>query len=326
MKGKVCAVVVTYNRKNLLLECLEALRKQTRPLQGIYLVDNASTDGTPELLLERGYITETPPHNLDAPWEKEFLIQNLTDGAPIRLHYVRMHKNTGGAGGFYEGLKRAFEKGYDWFWLMDDDSEPTVNALEKFEAYFDGKALASLVKLSDGTISLGSGFRIRNKTFLIITPLRETELNSENILSIDVAPFLGFLVSREIVEKIGFPERNFYIYYDDGEYCLRIRKVAEIILVKEAVLLHKVKKPERNVNPYGSQKLWRHYFAERNKAIVRKRYIPSKIAFLIWLVAHFISLNMKVLKFLKAGHSWKETKFLYYSFVDAIRENYNRKI
>jgi len=49
-KETVCAVVVTYNRKELLLECLEAIRKQTRPVQGIYLIDNASTDGTPKLL------------------------------------------------------------------------------------------------------------------------------------------------------------------------------------------------------------------------------------------------------------------------------------
>jgi len=73
MSDSVCAVVVTYNRKNLLIECLEALRKQTRPIQGIYLIDNASTDGTPELLLEKGYISELPPQNLKEPWEKEFL-------------------------------------------------------------------------------------------------------------------------------------------------------------------------------------------------------------------------------------------------------------
>jgi rhamnopyranosyl-N-acetylglucosaminyl-diphospho-decaprenol beta-1,3/1,4-galactofuranosyltransferase len=122
MSDSVCAVVVTYNRKNLLIECLEALRKQTRPIQGIYLIDNASTDGTPELLLEKGYISELPPENLKEPWEKEFIIQNLTNGEEIKLHYVRMHENTGGAGGFYEGVKRGYERGYDWLWLMDDDN------------------------------------------------------------------------------------------------------------------------------------------------------------------------------------------------------------
>ncbi|MEN3014688.1 MAG: glycosyltransferase, partial [bacterium] len=120
----ICAVVVTYNRKHLLLECLEAIRKQTRPVQAIYIIDNHSIDGTPELLLEKGYINQLPPPVLTEPWEIELSISNQTNSEPIEIHYIRMHENTGGAGGFHEGLKRAYEKGYDWFWLMDDDVEP----------------------------------------------------------------------------------------------------------------------------------------------------------------------------------------------------------
>ncbi|MCS7279986.1 MAG: glycosyltransferase, partial [Thermodesulfobacteriaceae bacterium] len=127
----VCAVVVTYNRKKLLLECLEAIRRQTSPVQGIYIIDNASTDGTPEFLRENGYIRELPPENLAEPWEREFTIENLVDGQEIRVHYVRMHENTGSSGGYHEGVKRAYEKGYDWLWLMDDDVEPTSHTLHK---------------------------------------------------------------------------------------------------------------------------------------------------------------------------------------------------
>jgi len=130
-KETVCAVVVTYNRKDLLIECLEGLRRQTRPVDAIYLVDNASTDGTPELLLEKGYIKELPPLNIVEPWEKEFEVENLVDHQSIKIYYVRMNENTGGAGGFYEGMKRAYEKTYDWFWLMDDDVEPDPNCLQK---------------------------------------------------------------------------------------------------------------------------------------------------------------------------------------------------
>lgn len=98
----VCAVVVTYNRKNLLLECLEAIRRQTRPVDAIYIIDNASTDGTPEVLKENGYIPELPPFNLSEPYEIEHKISNLVDGNPINVFYVRMYENTGSAGGFYE--------------------------------------------------------------------------------------------------------------------------------------------------------------------------------------------------------------------------------
>ena len=52
----VCALVVTYNRRALLDECLRAIDAQTvRPAE-LILVDNASTDGTPELLRENGWL------------------------------------------------------------------------------------------------------------------------------------------------------------------------------------------------------------------------------------------------------------------------------
>ena len=86
-KETICAVVVTYNRKKLLIECLKSLLKQTKPVQGIYLIDNASTDGTPKLLLEKRYIKELPPQNLTKPWEKEFEIKNLIDRQVVKLHY-----------------------------------------------------------------------------------------------------------------------------------------------------------------------------------------------------------------------------------------------
>jgi len=85
---RVCAVVVTYNRKDLLVECLEALRRQTGPLDAIYIIDNASTDGTPELLRSRGY-------------RDGAVIENPLDGSEIIIRYVRLPVNTGGAGGFH---------------------------------------------------------------------------------------------------------------------------------------------------------------------------------------------------------------------------------
>src|SRR4028119_143552 len=98
MAETVAAVVVTYNRKQLLLECIDALLSQTRSLDKIILIDNACTDGTPEILREKGYL----------------------DNAYI--DYMRLPENIGGAGGFHEGIKRGYEVGYDWLWLMDDDT------------------------------------------------------------------------------------------------------------------------------------------------------------------------------------------------------------
>ena len=63
MKNTVCAVVVTYNRKELLIKCLKSLLKQTTPLQAIIIIDNNSTDNTQELLLQEKYITQITDKN-----------------------------------------------------------------------------------------------------------------------------------------------------------------------------------------------------------------------------------------------------------------------
>ena len=92
---KVIAVIVTYNRKELLKECVEAVLNQDYKNCDILIVDNASTDGT------REYV-------------KELLKNN-------RVHYMNTGANLGGAGGFNFGIKEAYKLGCDFIWIMDDD-------------------------------------------------------------------------------------------------------------------------------------------------------------------------------------------------------------
>jgi len=99
------AVVVTYNRSALVASCLDALAAQSTPVAGIVVVDNASSDGTPEYLRERGY--------LDRPG--------------VRLE--TLESNRGGAGGFSHGVRIARAEPGDWIWLLDDDAEPAPGAL-----------------------------------------------------------------------------------------------------------------------------------------------------------------------------------------------------
>ena len=279
MKDSVCAVVVTYNRKNLLIECLEALQKQTRPIQGIYLIDNASTDGTPELLLEKGYIAELPPKDLKEPWEKEFEIKNLTDGAPIKMHYVRMHENTGGAGGFYEGVKRGYRKGYDWLWLMDDDTIPSGDALhfmlEKVNNFKDFNIgfVCSKVLWSDKTPHIMNIPSVKASVNGIPFNLYE----DKGILLVESASFVSLLINSKTVEKVGLPIKDFFIWADDVEYTLRITKNNLLgFYVKDSIVIHKTKENYSASNVYD----WRYYYNVRNwlwvyKLHYKKRYFPN---------------------------------------------------
>ena len=105
-KMNIAAVVVTYNRKVLVLECLNAILQQSHKVNQVFLIDNNSTDGTYEYLKEN----------------KIFENSNIV--------YKKLEKNIGGAGGFFEGMKMAREMNFDWVWIMDDDTIPMTNCLE----------------------------------------------------------------------------------------------------------------------------------------------------------------------------------------------------
>jgi len=276
MSDSVCAVVVTYNRKNLLLECLEALQRQTRPIQGIYLIDNASSDETPELLLEKNYITELPPQRLEEPWEKELRIPNFTDGNYIKLHYVRMHRNSGGAGGFYEGVKRGYERGYDWLWLMDDDAEAKPDALEKLFIYKkEGLCLCPLIIGHDGKYQFYH-HKIVNKIIMLDNPINNNIEKIKEISKIDSNAFVGPLINRKIIGKVGFPIKEMFIWGDDLEYIYRISRSFKVYLIKESIMLHKDLNMGINKRLKESQR-WKLYYYFRNKIIFIKKFCPFNL-------------------------------------------------
>ena len=104
MKYSVNAVIVTCNRCELLKMSIEALLASKYELNKIVVVNNASTDGT-----------------------KEYL-DSLNQSKLIVMH---QEKNEGGAGGFFYGIKEAYENGCDFVWIMDDDTVVTESALEE---------------------------------------------------------------------------------------------------------------------------------------------------------------------------------------------------
>lgn len=105
IKDRVAAVVVTYNRAEMLRQCLMSLQKQTMPCD-ILVVDNASTDDTQAL------VQRAAQHDAS-------------------IFYRNTGENLGGAGGFNFGMRWAVEAGYAFVWVMDDDCFPEPVALEK---------------------------------------------------------------------------------------------------------------------------------------------------------------------------------------------------
>ena len=183
----VAAVIVTYNRLNDLKVCLAAVKGQIRKPEGIIVVNNGSTDGTKEYLASQEGVTAINQENL------------------------------GGAGGFYAGTKNAYDNGYDWVWMMDDDGIAEEHQLEnllKTAEKHGYKALNALVvsKVDHTRLPFGSK-----------QPLTELDLSGDTIEK-PVMPFNGTFIHREVMDKIGFIKKEMFIWGDEQEYMARIRK------------------------------------------------------------------------------------------------------
>ena len=253
--GRICAVVVTYNRKALLDECLTALKNQTRPLEEIIVIDNASTDGTEDMVKTK-YAGST---------------------------YVKLPENIGGAGGFHEGMKLAYEKGHDWIWVMDDDAISHADALERLvdcPLILDKNvyALASTVLKKDGNISL------IHRRVIDFKNLKEKSVGADKYkdayFKVDTASFVGLLVSRKAIDEIGLPLKDLFIYYDDTEYSLRLRRIGTIFNVSDSKIVHPQGWDDANKSIISAQPLsWRQYYSFRNYIYTYLKYGKPGIVF-----------------------------------------------
>ena len=230
----VCAVVVTYNRKELLEQCIRALLSQETPLTTVIIMDNATTDGT-ELLFEK---------------------PEFTRGNTL-VRYIRMEKNLGGSGGFHYGFEEAVKTQCDWLLVLDDDAilEPDfcTRMLEAAEVYPQTECFTGNVKwFTNGR------WRLTRET---------TDTYSE----VERVTFVGAMIRRSLVERIGLPERDFFIWYDDTEYSMRMRMHTNIICVNGAVAVH-MQKEEINVGLS-----WKKFYGMRNYVIVRLKYTKGPL-------------------------------------------------
>jgi GT2 family glycosyltransferase len=289
-KETIVAIVVTYNRKELLYQCLSALVNQTTPLDAIYIIDNASTDGTSEYLVDNGFIPETLDPVKNILTKKRVQLRKFTDKT-TEICYIRLSENLGGAGGFQEGVKRAYDAGFDWLWLMDDDAEPKRDCLEKLIKEIYERKMVAVCPLIVGISPTGEEIiqtyhhkLIRKSIFLKQEWLNCTDhVLNDGVTRIDANAFVGPLIHRNVITDIGFPDKDYFIMGDDTEYTYRISNKYSLYLAPKAVIKHK---DENVLTEFGRIPLslyWKQYYRIRNIIYFESNYNSKLTAFLISL-------------------------------------------
>ena len=244
---KIAAVVVTYNRKDLLLECLSCLQNQnfsdasqaSETSLDILVIDNASTDGTSKAL--------KPLANT-----KQIL-------------YFNTGSNLGGAGGFNYGMRKAVELGYDYVWVMDDDCMPHEDTLQEFlkaDAQLNGQYgyISSVCRWTDGSICTMNTQR---------HPLTKniTDFSSE-LQPCTLASFVSLFVPARIIKELGLPIKDFFIWSDDWEFTRRISRKYPCYLAGKSVVTHKSKSNGvGNIALDSEEKISRYKLAYRNDVV-----------------------------------------------------------
>lgn len=290
--SKIIALILTYNRRELLDEAINALLSQTVCCD-ILIVDNASTDGTQETVMQ---------------YKKRY----------TNIDYVNTGSNLGGAGGFSFGMRECVKRRYDYIWLMDDDTIPYPTALEKLidakESLNDDFGfLSSLVEWTDGCMCK------MNMPLVADNWWDYAKKISRNLLAIKKGSFVSFFVSTKIVKEIGLPIKEFFIWYDDSEYSRRIVENNNVgYLVADSRVLHKMKSNNKvDIVTENGERLQRYRMAFRNRYYLNKgKGLKVHIKYDI----HLISIIYNVIKY-SPNNKMKRIGIILSGTLDGVRFN-----
>ena len=265
---RLAIVIVTYKRQGLLAELFDSILELTTAPWRVVVVDNENSGETARLVA--GFA-----ERLDAQWPPADDDPDA-GGGPSRVVYDPMEENTGGSGGFSEGVRRAFELGAEWFWVMDDDVAVLPDGLETLERW-SGEADAIMGQrrdFDDGHFFWQHRFWPR---LAIYNPFsRDGWRPGERYKLCNALCFEGGCFSRRVVEKIGLPDARFFIYLDDALYGYLASKVGPVIYVPDYVLSRRrevANKEIGSVRQLNSTSDMTRYYITRNRGYLARYFM-----------------------------------------------------
>lgn len=293
----IASVTVAYNGAGVLAAHVDALKRQSRVLDEIVLVNNASTDGTLALLT------------------KQF----------PEVTVLNQPVNSGVGGGYAAGLAyAALSKKYEWVWMLDQDSIPAEDGLERL--------VAGLQELGDAALQTAilAPIGVNGETKLVYPLLFwrnglhqvSAEGKTDEIIFVDSVISSGTLIRREAVEKVGLPRADFFMDFVDHEYCLRLRRFGYgIAVVASSRLEHTLGDP-RTVRLFGSSKSWTYHPPWRQYYMLRNEIFTAWHCYPNWRTKYFTLRRLlyeAAYKLLFGGRRLAYLAMIYHGFRDGVR-------
>lgn len=309
---KICNVIVTYgDRFHLLRQVITACFKEG--VDKVIVVDNASAENSKKQLKE---------------FEEE---------KKEKIKVIYLDENTGSASGYKRGLEEAYKcKECEFIWLLDDDNEPQRNSLKILKEYWnnidernkeekitllsyrpDRIQYKEAVVTNNPNLVLGRknsflGFHIFDLPKKIMRVIRRKmglpmfkEKYNVKIGKVAVAPYGGMFLHKKLLDKIGYPKEEFFVYADDYEWSYRItKKNGSIYLVLESIIKDidislglRGKKTSFMYSLLNKSEDERVYYSIKNRLIfeknLNKNYFIYKLNYLIFKYILILYRNKK---------------------------------
>lgn len=269
---QVWCIVLNWNGWRDTIECLDALKQCTYPNLTLVVVDNGSTDGS---------------------------IARIREAYP-QILVLESKKNLGFAGGNNIGIRYALGHGANYIWLLNNDTQPAPDALSALVAKVGTDerigAVASICYYADApsTVQAWGGSRVNlwiGYSRLAMEPRHDEWFDTLNGTSM--------LISRKAVESVGLLDENFFLYSEDTEYCMRLRKMGcRTAIAADSKVLHKV-----NASTGGNKLLLDRYQTASTLRLLRLYSPAPSLACFVFLAIRF-SRRLLKLQFSRCRSVW----------------------
>ncbi len=239
---KIAVVIVTFNRCDELVKTISAIRNQGILENDIIVINNNSSDNT----------------------------KNILDSNFKNIQSIHLNENIASAGGFSKGMQTAYEKGYDWVWLFNDDSRPVEGSLKSILEYLNSD------KIEIGLLKIANKDENNKAVLLYWNGVRKpvsVDVSNE-IVQTDLITFDGCIISKKTIEKIGYCDPLYFMGTYEFDYCLKAKDAGIGVYTLPNGLIEDGKLGGKNGTPP-----WRQYYNTRNHlwlALDRKSFVIFK--------------------------------------------------
>ncbi len=264
----VYVITVNWNNAPDTLECLETLVQLTYPNYRLLVVDNGSTDGSAERIAQ----------------------------AFPQAEHLRLPKNQGFAGGFNAGIRYALARNAAYTLLLNNDTLAAPNLLEHLVdacAPPDVGATAPLIFYADERMKIWSAGSERNQWTLELSDNHGRNKHFEHPTDREFLSGCGLLLKAEVIKAVGLFDEGFFLYYEDSDYSLRLRRAGfRLLVVPQAHLWHKVSRSSQGSNSPNE----RYWMARSSIRFFRKHGRGLQwLAIIPWRIGSAIKVSLRLI-------------------------------